>query len=100
MVKEGTVAPKEVMEINSMLAMITKDKYLFHPRVLPRLPLLARYHHSHRFKSASPDISILIYVGTICLLPYWPLTRGVPGLGFAGDSSHASQAMQRVVLGS
>ena len=70
MVKDGAVAPKEVMEINSMLAMITKDKYLFHPRVLPRLPLLARYHHSHRFKSASPDISILIYVGTICLLPY------------------------------
>jgi len=60
MVKEGAVALKEVMEINPMLAMITKDKYLFHPRVLPRLPLLARYHYSHRCKSISLDISILI----------------------------------------
>jgi hypothetical protein len=55
MVKDSTVTPKEIMKIDPMLAMITKDKYLFHLRVLLFLPLLnRRYHrHSHSSKTVS-----------------------------------------------
>jgi hypothetical protein len=55
MVKDSAVAPKEIMKIDPMLAMITKDKYLFHLRVLPFLPLLDRRYHRnfHSSKTAS-----------------------------------------------
>jgi len=59
MVKDSAVAPKEIMKIDPMLAMITKDKYLFHLRVLPLLN--RRYHrHSHSSKTVSLGFRILI----------------------------------------
>jgi len=46
MVKDGAVAPKEVMEVDPMLAMITEDKHLFHLGLLHTDPPLGRPHIS------------------------------------------------------
>jgi hypothetical protein len=51
MVKRVAVASKEVMEGDSMLAMITEDQYLFHLGLLRTGPL----HYQSHTTTAPPD---------------------------------------------